>query len=68
MIKNKGIIDAKAAEALAYRTPKKPESKNYHFGGMFLPACPTCGEFLTDEDYCPKCGQAIEWGEYDGES
>lgn len=57
-----------AVEALSCRIGKKPESKNYHFGGMFLPACPTCGEFLTDEDYCPKCGQAIEWGEYDDES
>ena len=64
----RGAERARIAEALAYRTPKKPESKNYHFGGMFLPACPTCGEFLEDEDYCPKCGQAIEWGEYDEES
>ncbi len=52
------MIDAKTA--IAYRTPKKPETKNYYFGGMFLPACPTCGEFLEDENYCPKCGQAID--------
>ena len=63
---DKGIIDAKTA--IAYRTPKKPESINYRYSGMIFPACPTCGEFLEDEDYCPKCGQAIEWGEYDGES
>lgn len=68
LLRKWGSEGVQVQNALAYRTPKKPESKNYHFGGMFLPACPTCGEFLEDESYCPKCGQAIDWGKYDGES
>lgn len=52
----------KAAEELEYRVPKKPVTINNHFGGQFLPGCPSCEYIIEDEDYCPKCGQAIDWG------
>lgn len=32
-----------------------------------LPLCPNCGEYYEvdydDYDYCPKCGQKIDWSE-----
>lgn len=54
-----------AIDALSYRIGKKPEPRNYQFGGMILPSCPTCGEFLNDEGFCPYCGQALDWGDYE---
>ena len=53
----------KAAEELEYRVPKKPVTVNTHFSGQFLPGCPVCEEIIEDEDYCPNCGQAIDWGD-----
>lgn len=46
---------------ITYRKPKEPDTK--HIGmGIVASVCPTCNEVITDEDYCPKCGQAIKWG------
>ena len=53
----------KAIEELGYRVPKKPVTVNIHFSGQFLPGCPVCEEIIEDEDYCPNCGQAIDWGD-----
>lgn len=51
----------KAIYELDYRVLKKPEVR--HISLADVPACPTCMEILKEEyDYCPNCGQAIDWG------
>ena len=45
-----------AAEALETRIPKKPY---WEYGGWH---CKSCGlNVLSDEYFCPVCGQAIDW-------
>lgn len=52
--------------------PKKPtyEGDGYAPDGTFVYdtwECPNCGEYYEvdydDYDYCPKCGQKIDWSE-----
>jgi hypothetical protein len=64
-----GSIDFKALRnILETKLPKKPTKKStaniptlnidITFG-----KCPTCGSVLVDkQNYCTKCGQAIDWG------
>ena len=55
-------------------TPKKPEYEGdgYYKGEIIYDTwiCPSCGERYEvdyhDYEYCPKCGQHIDWGEEDG--
>ena len=44
--------------------PKKPEVE-YH-GILIMFQCPVCCNFGIDKDYnfCPYCGQALDWGIY----
>ena len=45
-----------AIEALEKQTPKKPY---WEYGGCH---CKSCGlDVLSDEYFCPLCGQAIDW-------
>ena len=45
-----------AIEALEKQIPKKPY---WEYGGCH---CKSCGlDVLSDEDFCPLCGQAIDW-------
>lgn len=45
-----------AIEALEMRIPKKPYLE---YGGWH---CKSCGlNVLSDEYFCPVCGQAIDW-------
>lgn len=45
-----------AIKALEKQMPKKPIEANIDCN------CPICGwEYLTDELYCPNCGQALKW-------
>ena len=47
-----------AIEALEKRIPKKPY---WEYGGCH---CKSCGfDVLSDEYFCPLCGQAIDWEE-----
>lgn len=60
-----------AIKALEKAIPKKPdyEGDGYVQGELFYdtwicPCCETKYEVDYDDyDYCPKCGQAIDWGE-----
>lgn len=55
-----------AKEALKKQIPEKllPEQRYYGIG-----KCSRCGVVFTDDTtkYCGNCGQAIEWGEGEGE-
>ncbi|MGN0617441.1 MAG: hypothetical protein ACI4J7_00300 [Ruminiclostridium sp.] len=56
----------KAIEALEKQIPKKPIKRyvdNLDCTNEF-DACPSCGGFgCIDEDYCPDCGQALDWSD-----
>lgn len=61
-----------AIGALEKQLPKKPnfEGDGYAPDGTFVYdtwECPNCGECYEvdydDYDYCPKCGQKIDWSE-----
>ena len=41
-----------AIEALEKQIPKKKKKRN---------ECPECGYSYAFEEYCPNCGQAIDW-------
>ena len=47
-------------------TPKKVKDKkwtNGEFISLSYGKCPSCGAeaWGSDDDYCPKCGQALDW-------
>ena len=45
-----------ACKALEKQIPKKPY---WEYGGWH---CKSCGlDILSDESFCPLCGQAIDW-------
>ena len=45
-----------AIKALEKQIPKKPY---WEYGGCH---CKSCGlDVLSDENFCPLCGQAIDW-------
>ena len=47
---------ALAIDALEKQIPKKPY---WEYGGCH---CESCGlDVLSDEHFCPLCGQAIDW-------
>lgn len=52
-----------AVEALEKQIPKKPERlKGSLFGKeRYYHKCPTCGDPYVDDNYCPICGQALDW-------
>ena len=57
----------KAIEELGYRIPKKPDSKYDRSRHQYIPICQTCNTELDEEkssenNFCPNCGQAIDWG------
>lgn len=60
----KGLYDAEfesalalAIDALDKQIPKKPY---WEYGGWH---CKSCGlDVLSDEYFCPLCGQKIDWG------
>lgn len=60
-----------AIEALEKQIPKKPEfiADGYADGELVYDTwvCPSCGKYYEvdydDYDFCPKCGQHIDWSE-----
>ena len=53
---NKECVEAVVIEALEKQIPKKPY---WEYGGWH---CKSCGlDVLSDESFCPLCGQAIDW-------
>lgn len=62
----------KAIEALEKQIPKKPDElktdKDVKIGagtwkaGVTVYKCPGCNSFISrSSDFCPNCGQAIDW-------
>lgn len=53
-------------ELVEKTTPKKVKDKkwtNGEFISLSYGKCPSCGAeaWGCDDDYCPKCGQALDW-------
>lgn len=44
-----------AIEALEKQIPKKKKKRN---------ECPECGYSYAFEEFCPYCGQALDWDDY----
>lgn len=62
----------KAIDALEYRIPKKPHKVHdmYENGHpYYVYVCDECGNVIDEyeDDFCPNCGQAIDWDEIDCE-
>ena len=60
----------KELKELKYREGRKVRVFKHGCGGCFMAwyKCPTCGERLYefDElDYCPNCGQKLDWSVLD---
>lgn len=54
--KYKECVEATVIKALEKQIPKKPY---WEYGGWH---CKACGlDVLSDESFCPLCGQAIDW-------
>ena len=58
----------KAIDEIEYRIPKKPDSKYDRSRHQYIPICQTCNTELDEEkssenNFCPTCGQAIDWGD-----
>ena len=61
----------KAADALEYRVSKKPfiilDTGEDGYSYPTACACDNCGNVLdADCDFCPYCGQAIDWCDESG--
>ena len=57
-----------AISALEKRIPKKPdlEGDGYDDNGELIYdtwICPCCGKYYEEYEFCPQCGQAIDWTE-----
>ena len=54
-------------ELVEKATPKKPLEVYESFLDLDLfGECPVCGEWCSSTmNYCPKCGQALDWSEED---
>lgn len=52
-----------AIEALEKQILKKPERLEGTLFGKerYYHKCPNCGDPYVDDNYCPICGQAIDW-------
>lgn len=75
--KTKKFYDALdvAIAALEKRTPKRDMQKNQYNHNLFSVRCPSCSAHLgtynkrlnqftyTHFEWCPYCGQAIDWSE-----
>ena len=61
------VMIEKAIEEMGYRIPKKPDTRYEQSRHQYVPICPTCNDDLDEEkssenNFCPNCGQAIDWG------
>lgn len=61
----KGLTKEQIQAAIDNMTPQKP--RRHELGGGYYYTCHwlKCGETLTRwHNYCPKCGQRIDWEAY----
>ena len=64
MIVTHGPLSTMAKEmsisALKKQIPKKPKTD----GRYVMHICPWCNDFVkVSHNYCPNCGQELDWGE-----
>ena len=53
-------------DALEKQIPMKPMAKEMSVSGRTIIPCGNCGEEIKRvHDFCPWCGQKIDWGKYD---
>ena len=67
---NLSAVMALGAVVVGKEIPKKPIEKRIENGDQtqVLDVCPICGSPDIDKecgDYCPKCGQKLDWEEKD---
>ena len=57
------VSKSELKEAIAKQRPMKP---NEYFFNEYLYKCGNCSKTLNivEHDYCPQCGQKIDWSEY----
>ena len=80
MVQTHGSLPQKAKhmsiKALEKQIPKKWESDDLG-DGEYIYKCPCCNEYWAlmegtpkdnEYNYCPKCGQKLEWGDTDAGS
>lgn len=61
-------------QAIEKQKPKKPKGETDPMFGDITTVCPTCGNanlvnpFVRSRvyDYCPNCGQKLDWSEENG--
>lgn len=56
-----------ALRAMNSRKPRPPIYEQCDSNEPIIIICPTCDNELDTKyycDYCPACGQALEWGKY----
>ena len=69
-IKSKIKAEGKILELVEKATPKKPDKyvllERDYLGFPTQGYCKTCGtSLLVKNDYCGRCGQAIDWSKND---
>lgn len=55
-----------AVDALEKQIPKKPIVHGYREGrevNTISFTCPVCNKHISRENFCKKCGQAIDWSD-----
>lgn len=57
------VSKAELKEAITKQRPMKP---NRYYFNKYLCKCGNCCKTLdiTEHDYCPQCGQKIDWSDY----
>jgi ribosomal protein L32 len=51
-------------DALKRNEPMKPKHPVYNQHRLIglISLCPNCGEEVRGDNYCPDCGQKLDWG------
>ena len=55
-----------AISALKKQTPQKPNRHGFDPNALISSVsytCPACNRHLGDYNYCPDCGQALDWSD-----
>ena len=55
-----------AVKAVEKQIPQKPQNATYFYGGKY--SCQGCSkalcfDFDEQKEYCPECGQALDWSD-----
>lgn len=59
-----------ALKSMVRSVKKHPQYVNHNLSGAFVTVCPSCERELADngglENFCPTCGQALDWSVIEG--